>query len=326
MNPIPLATIGLSLLLSLLPAADAASKPPAASRAPAKFDYRLAPQRIADGVYVFVGRTEDFTPANGGNIVNTGFIVGSDGVIVVDTGPSRRYGEQMLAAIRRVTPLPVVLTINTHHHPDHFLGNQAFPADTLAALPATRRGIESDGNAFSENLYRMTGDWMAGTERVAPTRNVAPGRVTVGGRELELLAFDGHTGADLVVVDVATGTAFAGDLLFHDRAPTTPHADPQRWLAALGQLEALPVRRWIPGHGAPSADLGPLRQTRDWLEWLDLELRAGAETGLDMAEMLERPLPPRFRRLAEGRSEYRRSVVHLYPRAEQAALDVPVRR
>ena len=315
----------LMLLALLQPAAAAPQSPQAAPRAAvrsAQFDYRLDPQRIADGVYVFVGRSEDFSPANGGNIVNTGFIVGADGVVVIDTGPSRRYGEQMLAAIRRVTALPVVLTVNTHHHPDHFLGNQAFPADTLAALPATRRGIEADGNAFSENLYRMAGDWMAGTERVVPVRTLAAGRTTVGGRELEFLALDGHTGADLVVIDVATGTVFAGDLLFHDRAPTTPHADPRRWLAALAQLEALPARRWVPGHGAPATDLGPLRQTRDWLEWLDAGMRAGAEAGLDMTEMLARPLPPQFRRLAEAGSEYRRSVIHLFPAAEQAALEV----
>ena len=46
-------------------------------------------------------------------------------VIVIDSGPSRRYVEQLRAAIRRVTPLPPVLLLNTHHHPDHFLGNQA---------------------------------------------------------------------------------------------------------------------------------------------------------------------------------------------------------
>ena len=96
------------------------------------FDYRLAPRELAPGAYVIVGLKEDFSFTNGGNIVNTGFLVGTEGVIVIDTGPSRRYGEQMLAAIRRVTPLPVVLTLNTHHHPDHFLGNQAFPPATLA--------------------------------------------------------------------------------------------------------------------------------------------------------------------------------------------------
>jgi uncharacterized sulfatase len=74
----------------------------------AEFDYGLKPQQVGPGTWVSVGRSEDFSVANGGNIVNTGFIATSAGVVVVDTGPSRRYGEQMRAAIARVTPKPVV--------------------------------------------------------------------------------------------------------------------------------------------------------------------------------------------------------------------------
>lgn len=306
--------------LTLAPATTSTAAPTAMPDA-ARFDYRLEPRRIAPGVYVFVGLREDFTPANGGNIVNTGFLVGTDGVVVIDTGPSRRYGEQMLAAIRRVTPLPVVLTINTHHHPDHFLGNQALPAATLAALPETQRGIQKDGEAFNENLYRMSGDWMKGTERVTPAQALAPGRRSVGGRDIEIVALDGHTPADLVLIDHATGTVFAGDLLFHDRAATTPHANLAHWLAALKRLEAIPAKQWVPGHGDPSSDDRPIRQTRAYLEWLAATMREGAESGLDMTEMLARPIPPQFRGLAEVEREYRRSVVHLYPAAEQAVLE-----
>ncbi len=97
-------------------------------------------------------------------------------MIVIDTGSSRRYGEQMLAAIRRVTPLPVVLTLNTHHHPDHFLGNQAFPPATLAALPDTIAALRSEGEGFNANMYRLNGDWMRDTEVVVPGRALAAGR------------------------------------------------------------------------------------------------------------------------------------------------------
>lgn len=315
----PLRTALLACTLALLPAVPltAAATAPEAAR----FDYHLAPQEIAPGVHVFIGLREDFSPTNGGNIVNTGFIVGSTGVIVIDTGPSRRYGEQMLAAIRRVTPLPVVLTVNTHHHPDHFLGNQAFPAATLAALPETQHGIRKDGEAFNENLYRMAGDWMEGTERVAPTQALAAGRRTVGGRDIEIVALDGHTPADLVLIDHASGTVFAGDLLFHDRAATTPHANVAHWLAALTRLEALPARQWVPGHGGVTRDNAAIAQTRDYLEWVAGTMRDGAEAGLDMTEMLARPIPARFRGLAEVEREYRRSVVHLFPAAEQAVLE-----
>ena len=290
----------------------------------ASFDYALQAKPVAGDVYAFIGRNEDFTPANGGDIVNTGFIVARDGVIVIDSGPSRRYGEQKRAAIAAVTARSPALVINTHHHPDHFLGNQAFAGTPIAALAATRQDIAGEGNAFAENLYRLTGDWMKGTEVLAPVQTLADGTADIAGRRLRLLALAGHTGADLAIYDEASGVLFAGDLVFHGRAPTTPHADITRWLAALDQLEAITrepgFRRLVPGHGAVAGDAAPIRQTRAWLNWLQRGLHEAAAAGLDMNEVLARPLPPEFADLPVAASEYRRSVGHLFPAAEQAAL------
>ncbi|HRP66033.1 MAG TPA: quinoprotein relay system zinc metallohydrolase 1 [Thauera sp.] len=308
--PLSLASLLFALLLAL----------PLAAQQRTSFDYGLVAQEIAPGTYVIVGLREDFSFANGGNIVNTGFLVGRSGVIVIDTGPSRRYGEQMLAAIRAITPLPVVLTLNTHHHPDHFLGNQAFPQDTLAALPDTIAGIRSEGEGFNDNMYRLNGDWMRDTEVVVPARAVMPGRQDIAGRDVELLALGGHTAADLVVVDHDSGTVYAADLLFNGRAPTTPHADIARWLGALEALARLPARLWVPGHGEVSTRLDPLHETRDYLEWLQATIRDAAEAGLDMTEVFALDIPARFSRLALVETEFRRSVVHLFPAAEQAAL------
>lgn len=288
------------------------------------FDYRLQAQPVAAGVHAFIGRSEDFTPGNGGNIVNTGFIVAPEGVIVVDSGPSLRYGRQMRAAIAAVSERVPVLVINTHHHPDHFLGNQAYADLPLAALAGTVKGIAADGNAFAENLFRMTGDWMKGTEVVVPTRTLAAGPLDVAGRRLRLIALDGHTGADLAVYDEASGVLFAGDLVFNDRAPTTPHADIGHWLAALDRLEAITrepgFRALVPGHGAIAGDAAPIRRTRAWLNWLQGAMRESARAGLEMNEVLLRPLPAEFAELPVAASEYRRSVGHLFPAAETEAL------
>lgn len=297
----------------------------AAGRASAAdFDYRLQARPVAGDVYVFVGRTEDFDTLNGGNIVNTAFIVAPEGVIVIDSGPSLRYGQQMRRAMAAVTPLAPVLLINTHHHPDHFLGNQAFAGTRIAALPGTLQGIAADGNAFAENLFRMSGDWLKGTEVVVPTQRLNAGSLQVAGRELQLIAMDGHTGADLAIYDPASGVLFAGDLVFNGRAPTTPHADVGHWLVALDRLEAITrqpgFKVLVPGHGQPTRDAAPIRQTRAWLVWLRDSLRQAAEAGLDMNEVLARPLPPEFADLPVAASEYRRSVGHLFPAAEQEAL------
>lgn len=289
------------------------------------FDYRLVAQPVAKDVYAFIGKTEDFTTVNGGNIVNTAFIVAEQGVIVIDSGPSLRYGQQMRQAIARVTDKPVLLVINTHHHPDHFLGNQAFADVLIGALGETRQGIASEGNAFAENLFRMSGNWMKGTEVLAPTRTLQAGVLEIAGRRLSLIALDGHTGADLAVFDPASGVLFAGDLAFNGRAPTTPHADVAHWLAALDRLEAWTGERaftaLVPGHGAVSRDAGPLRQTRAWLIWLTSSLRDAARAGLDMNDLLARPLPPAYDGLPMAAAEYRRSVGHLFPAFEQDALE-----
>lgn len=287
-------------------------------------DYRLRPQRIAPEVYAVIGATEDFDAKNGGNIVNTAFIVGSEGVVVIDSGPSLLYGQQLRQAIAKVTDKPVALVINTHHHPDHFLGNQAFTDVAIGALAETRMAIGAEGNAFAENLYRMSGRWMKGTEVLVPNRVLATGALAVAGRHLRLLAFDGHTGADLAIFDETSGVLFAGDLIFNQRAPTTPHADIAHWLLTLTSLEAITrehgFRVLLPGHGQPATDAAPIRQTRAWLQWLAARLDEAARAGLEMNEVLALPLPPQFANMPMAAEEYRRSVGHLFPAAENAAL------
>lgn len=286
----------------------------------AALDYLLKPRKVAPDTYVFVGLAEDFTRANGGNIVNTGFIVTDEGVVVIDTGASRLYGEQMRRAIAGVTAKPIRMVLITHHHPDHFLGNQGFADVPIAALPESIAGMKREGGAFADNLYRMAGDWMAGTEPAAATRDVEPGRLRIGGHDIELLAFKGHTSADLAVLDHTTGVLFAGDLVFWQRAATTPHADIADWLAALDRLESLKWKVLVPGHGEPHGDRRGIEQTRGYLTWLDTTLRKAAADGADMPELLQMPMPEALGAIPLARQEFERSIAHLYRGLEESEL------
>lgn len=292
-----------------------------AAHAADRFDYALTPQKIAENTWVLIGKTEDITRANGGNIANTAFVLTRDGVVVIDSGPSRRYGEQMRRAIAGVTDRPVIRVFNTHHHPDHFLGNQAFDGVPLTALEATRSGMREQGGAFADNMYRMAGDWLAGTEALVASDTAVPGVMTIGGHEFQLIALAGHTEGDLAILDRTTGVLYAGDLIFLDRAPTTPHASIARWQASLDALAALPVKRVVPGHGPVHDDQRGIVQTRDWLRWLDETLDASATRGMDMAEVMRLPLPERFEAMPLARSEFERSVSHLYGGYEQRLLN-----
>lgn len=286
------------------------------------FDYGLIPEKIAADTYVFIGKTEDFNFNNGGNVVNSGFIVTSNGVMVIDTGPSKRYGEQMRAAIRTITSKPVIKVINTHQHPDHFLGNQAFFDVTIAAAPQTIQGIQRNGGAFSDNMYRMSGDWMLGTEVLAPKQAQAEATDTLGDHTISFLVFHGHTPGDLAVFDRTTGVLFTGDLVFYNRSPTTPHANLEQWFVALDALEKLQFKVMVPGHGPVVKDQSAIEQTRDYLQWLQATLKTAAERGMDMTEVLTQPLPEKFNSLSVVQSEFTRSITHLYPQLEQEALSI----
>ena len=284
------------------------------------YDYQLKPVAVADGVQVLIGKSENFSRGNGGNIVNTGFIVGGSGIIVIDTGPSKAYGEQQRAAIARSSKLPITQIYLTHGHPDHALGNQAYAGLPIAALPGTTAGLTRSGDSLLSNMYRLVGDAMRDTEQQLPTMEAKAGEVVVAGRRLKLIPALGHTDADLMVFDEATKTLFAGDLVFFQRTLTTPNADIPHWLATLDAIDKLDFRIMVPGHGPVLHDHAGIAQTRDYLQWLRATLQGAARRGLDMPEVLQLEPPERFQSLAVLKDEYERSVSHLYPAYELETL------
>ncbi len=281
-------------------------------------DYQLVAERVAEDTYVFVGAKEDFSQENGGNIVNTGFIVTEQGIVVIDTGPSYLYGQQMRQAIRRVSDKPVIKVLITHHHPDHFLGNQAFNDVPIFAHAQTITQLKSDASGFLDNLYKMVGPWMRGTD--VSIKNVQPLSISheqVANHSLRYIYLSGHTAADLIVLDETTGVLFAGDLVFHNRSLTTPHADPEQWLDSLELIKDINYKIIIPGHGEVSDDLGPVEQTIDYLIWLETAIRDAVNNGLEMNEVLSLTIPRRFEELRVVNREFIRSVSHRFPVYEE---------
>ena len=286
----------------------------------ASFEYPFKPEQVAPDTYVLEGKTEDFSKENGGFIVNSGYIITNDGVIVIDTGSSRRFGEQERALIEKASGKKVIRVYITHHHPDHFLGNQAFADVPIYALPETIQSAKQEGEMFSNNMYRMIGDWMRDTSLVPPNHPVQIGTETIGGHQLELLSFQGHTHSDLAIFDHTTGVLFAGDLVFNNRAATTPHANLVQWQASLDVLLKIPFKVLVPGHGKVTKDPAPIAQTRAYLVWLQNTLQQAAANGLDMNEVMATPIPAEFKEIALAQSELRRSVTHLYPALEAEQL------
>ncbi|WP_066599036.1 quinoprotein relay system zinc metallohydrolase 1 [Sphingobium cupriresistens] len=289
--------------------------------------YAIAPEPIGEGVWLVRGADEPIEAGNGGAIANIAIIATPAGTVLWDCGPSVRYARALRLVAEQVTGKPVVRVYVSHLHPDHGLGLAAFDPAIVAALPGTIDALRAQGQGYADGMYRLLGDWMRGTDLLLPGRAITASQEDFGGRSLRLLALSGHSAADLALLDPQTGLLLGGDLIFHDRAPSTPTADLALWRASLDQLTALPHRGVLPGHGPfDPGGTTAIDQTRDWIDWLEATLTQAVRDGLDMVEAGELPIPDRFAKMAVARYEVQRSVSHLYPGLEATLLprvDVP---
>jgi quinoprotein relay system zinc metallohydrolase 2 len=207
--------------------------------------------QVAPGDYVRVGETAEATAANLDGIANIGFIVGERAVAVVDPGGSLADGTRLRGAIQATTKLPIRYVIVTHAHPDHSFGAAAFLPDHPVfvghwRLPAAlaNRGAYDHARLAAILGEPQTGNLVTPTLLVHDTLSL-----DLGARILRLQAFaPAHTDTDLVVLDTASGTLWAGDLLFVGRVPSLDGSI-TGWLKALAALQALPAQNAIPGHG-----------------------------------------------------------------------------
>jgi quinoprotein relay system zinc metallohydrolase 2 len=251
----------------------------------------LAVEHVAPGVYVHYGQQAEIAPANGGDIANLGFVVGSRCIAVIDTGGSAAVGRALRAAIRAVSPLPVCYVINTHGHPDHVFGNAAFADDRPEFVGHARlaEALRRRAPNYLNALQRTLGGAASGTTIVAPTRAVAQEmRLDLGARTLQLRAWPtAHTDADLTVFDETSGTLWLGDLLFVGHLPVVD-GSVRGYLAALAQLRALPATRVVPGHGRAAAWPQALDAQQRYLQRLTDAVRGALKEQLTLAQTMDK--------------------------------------
>lgn len=303
-----------------LAAAAAPLVPQAAFAAP--LSYRITPKPLGDGVWMVEGAAAPITMENGGAIANILILDTREGAVIVDAGPSHSYGVALKAVAESLTGKPTARVYLTHIHTDHVLGATAFSPETVWTTPELAADLKARGAGLTDAMYRVAGDWMRGTTTPEPLRDVSQEFEDVGERRFRFLRLGGHTGSDLVLFEERSGLLVAGDLVFLDRAPTTPDADLSRWRASLDALDGLPHRLLAPGHGPAEGGARGLAQTRDWLAMIEERIVAGFERGLDVTELMAVPLPAWAERMAVARYEFARSVMHLLPRLEAARLPV----
>jgi glyoxylase-like metal-dependent hydrolase (beta-lactamase superfamily II) len=208
----------------------------------------------------------------GGSGSNSGFVIGDDGVAVIDTFVNPEAAKQLLGEIQKLTKLPVKFVINTHYHLDHVAGNGVF-AETGAVIIG-HRNIR--GWIHTENL-KFFGKDIKPEQKAMIEGLVAPNLVYdsvielyLGSRRIVVRYYQGHTGGDSVVSLPDARVVFCGDLFWNKTLPNLIDGTTDKWAATDAKLAAeAPQAAFVPGHG----DVGNAADVEEFGGYLN-DLRA----------------------------------------------------
>ncbi|MGD9906852.1 MAG: MBL fold metallo-hydrolase [Vicinamibacterales bacterium] len=195
-------------------------------------------------------------------------VVGTDGVLLADGQGSPQATRTLLDRIAALTPKPLKWYVVGSDHGDHTAGNSVLPADiTYIVHPTSRAQMALDAaSAMGANLKAAAAAIEAGTPAppprppvVVPPTAMSGDRqvIDVGGLEVEVLFLGrAHTGGDLHVFLPKPRILFMSEAYLNRVFPAMRSAYPSEWVATLDKALALPVDRFVPGHGfieAPTA-------------------------------------------------------------------------
>jgi len=150
--------------------------------------------------------------AKGGEGANTGFFIGSQGVLAIDSKMTAEASKLVVAEIAKLTPLPVVTMVLTHSDLDHVNGLNGFPQGMK--IISHEEGKTDMVKAFAEPELKAL-------QAFLPNQTFTDKLVLdFGGEVIQLLHFGpAHTSGDVVVFFPKEKVAFIGDLAFIGRDP-----------------------------------------------------------------------------------------------------------
>jgi len=253
----------------------------------------LKPQQVAPGVYAFIGEVGGRTYDNEAMNANTGFVVTTDGVVVIDSGSSFQTGKQIHEAIRRVTKQPVKLVINTGGQDHRWLGNSYFVTLGVPIIGSDnmRADAEARGAQLIQSLRGELKEKLDGTVVVLPTQAFTTRHtLRVGQTDFELIhTAPAHTPGDSLVWLPQTRTVFSGDIVFVDRLlGVLPFSNVTGSIASFEAMAALKPEHIVPGHGAVCDLAKAKRDTYDYLVLLRDHMKRAVDAGEDLQTALSK--------------------------------------
>lgn len=272
-------------LLLLCTASSAFAQSPAASPSPAlPFTLKL----IGPNAWAAIDTEKGDAGAN------AGFLIGDDGVLVVDTFENEAAARALLAEIRRLTKQPVKFVVNTHYHVDHVAGNRVF-AEAGAVIVA-HRNLRGWINTENLKFYgaKITPEQKKSVENLLAPEVVYDSSLTLflGTRRIEIKYFEGHTGGDSVVILPDAGIVYCGDLFWRKTLANLIDATTSAWITSESEIARLVPSPgiFVPGHG----DVGNAQDVLDFQAYLS-NLRAmvqkSASTGATGDALVSAVLP-----------------------------------
>jgi cyclase len=184
----------------------------------------------------------------GGVGSNSGVVVGTNGVVVIDAKQTPESGKAVMAEVAKVTPKHVTHIILTHSNLDHVDGLPGFPKRlTVIAQDNCKAQMEHPRN--NPQNIDLTG--------YIPTKTVARREtMTIDGVRFVLLHWaPAHTSGDLIIYLPDQKIAFTGDITVTRLPYPLIHLEDEGssagWIESMKGIVALNADTYIPGHGGP---------------------------------------------------------------------------
>lgn len=183
---------------------------------------------------------------------NAGFVIGPDGVLVIDTFEDPAAAEALLAAIREKTDKPIRYVIDTHYHLDHVAGNDVFAVAgaTVMAQQNVRTWERTQNLKFFGDHATAKQKQFAATLGL-PSMTYQNGvTIWLGDRKIVVRTLEGHTGGDSTVIIPDANVVFTGDLFWNHTLPNLIDANTREQIASNDvYLHDYPDATFVPGHG-----------------------------------------------------------------------------
>ncbi len=236
----------------------------------------LTPKQITSSVWYVEGVTALGSVENKNFISNAAFIVGPNGIVVIDALGSPALAEALITAIGKISLKKINTVIVTHYHADHIYGLQAFQkiGAKIIAHPAAKEYLNSETAKQRLSASRAElAPWVDENTKLleADTWLSHETKLNISGIDLVIKPVGpAHTPEDLVIFFPQDKVLFAGDLLFRGRLPFIGStADTGPWIQALNSFLDFKATVAIPGHGSVSETAtADIELLRDYLIYL----------------------------------------------------------